>query len=144
MAPVDVIPLLEGIVERVRLFLALLVLVDVSGRKPRFDVRIGTMAASSTPLLCWEHCVWRHDWFLVALLRCSPLSFSDLQWRYVRWSLVNPRRRLPGLDRVLPFICHFLLGAQGGWCVDKRSSVEVWSSEVSGVDRDAVLCISLG
>ena len=46
---------------------------------------------------------------------CSPPVFAvvmlDPPWRNVHPSSVCPRRWLPGADRVLPSICHFLLSA---------------------------------
>ena len=52
--------------------LALLVLVDVSRRKPRLDVWIGTMAVSSTSLCYREHSVWSHG----LVPRYSPPVFT--------------------------------------------------------------------
>jgi hypothetical protein len=56
--------------------------------------------------LCWEFYVGRHGLeFLVALLRCSPLSKTDLQGRYVGYGRRVQDDAFLVTDQVLPCTC---------------------------------------
>jgi hypothetical protein len=139
---VGVIPFLEASSRRMRHAPRSLGVGGCLRAKASIRCWIGTLAASLTSYLCWEPCVWRHDWVRTALLRCPPLSSAGPRRRYVRSSPVSPRRCFLQIGASPAFHLPLLL-RRSGWMVRRQAMFfRRWSSsEASGVGRDAV-CVS--
>ncbi|XBJ02242.1 hypothetical protein VPH35_021668 [Triticum aestivum] len=99
-------------------------LVAVSGRKSRFDVGLAywrrpQRRISVGSFVCGD--------MVGSLLlsfdvrRCPLLILCGAMYAH-RWCLQEGASLR--LEQVPLFTCHFLLGAQSGWCVDKRCSME--------------------